>query len=178
MFVFSVRSSKLKLIALIAFVLIAVAAMIFLLRNDTPAANDGGISLRAGNASERIAFLSQFGWEIGEDPIEVTEVIIPAEFDDAYEKYNAIQKKQNLDLSLYSGKRAKRWTYEVKNYPGYENKSGYIQANILVYDGMVIGGDICSVELNGFIKSFDFPVAESTTGTAASTTVKTTVKAG
>ncbi len=93
----------------------------------------------------------------------MAEVIIPAEFDEAYEKYNEIQKKQNLDLSKYSGKRAKRWTYEVKNYPGYENKKGFIQANILIYDGMVIGGDICSVELNGFMRGFDFPEIEVST---------------
>ncbi|NLB36790.1 MAG: DUF4830 domain-containing protein [Clostridiales bacterium] len=183
MFVYSVKSSRLKLIALIAFVVLAVAAMIFLARDDTPAASDGGISLKAGNSSERIAFLSQFGWEISEDPVEVAEVIIPAEFDDAYEKYNDIQKKQNLDLSKYCGKRAKRWTYEIKNYPGYENKKGFIQANMLIYDGMVIGGDICSVELNGFMNGFDFPEIEVPTTSADTSAPKTsptqtTAKAG
>ncbi|MDD7216643.1 MAG: DUF4830 domain-containing protein, partial [Oscillospiraceae bacterium] len=97
------------------------------------------------------------------------EVIIPAEFDRGYEKYNEIQKAQNLDLTPYAGKRAKRWTYNIKNYPGYEGDSGTVQANILVYEGAVIGGDICSTELDGFMQGFDFPTKnaaqnESTTG--------------
>ena len=86
-----------------------------------------------------------------------------------YEKYNEIQKAQNLDLTPYAGKRAKRWTYNIKNYPGYEGDSGTVQANILVYEGAVIGGDICSTELDGFMQGFDFPTktaaqSESTTG--------------
>ena len=165
-FVFSVKSSKLK-IALTAFAAVLAAAAIVLLINR--AVKDNSISLKASNASERTAFLSQFGWEIEEDPVEVAEVIIPAEFDRGYEKYNEIQKAQNLDLTPYAGKRAKRWTYSIKNYPGYEGADGTVQANILVYEGAVIGGDVCSTELNGFMQGFDFPTktaaqSESTTG--------------
>ena len=121
-FVFSVKSSKLK-IALTAF-----AAVVLLINRGKPAVKDNAISLKASNASERTAFLSQFGWEIEEDPVEVAEVIIPAEFDRGYEKYNEIQKAQNLDLTPYAGKRAKRWTYSIKNYPGYEGADGTVQA--------------------------------------------------
>ncbi|MBR2893486.1 MAG: DUF4830 domain-containing protein, partial [Clostridia bacterium] len=46
------------------------------------------------------------------------------------------------------------WSYEIKNYPGYENTDGVIRGNILVYDGIVIGGDICSIELDGFMAGF------------------------
>ncbi|MDR1464366.1 MAG: DUF4830 domain-containing protein [Oscillospiraceae bacterium] len=157
MFVYSVKSSKLKLVALILVVVAAVTALVLLTRGNKPAVKSGSIRLSAANAAERLAFLSQFGWQVSEDPIEVTEVIIPAEFDKTYQKYNEIQKAQSLDLRKYSGKRVKRWTYEVKNYPGYENKSGIVQANLLIYEGSVIGGDICSLELNGFLHGFDFP---------------------
>ena len=154
---FSIKSSKLK-IALTAFAaVLAVAAVVLLINRGKPAVSDNAISLKASNASERAAFLSQFGWDIEEDPVEVAEVIIPAEFDRGYEKYNEIQKAQNLDLTPYAGKRAKRWTYNIKNYPGYEGDSGTVQANILVYEGAVIGGDICSTELDGFMQGFDFP---------------------
>ena len=47
------------------------------------------------------------------------------------------RQAQNLDLTPYAGKRAKRWTYNIKNYPGYEGDSGTVQANILVYEGDV-----------------------------------------
>lgn len=161
MFVYSVKSSRLKLILLMALVAAAVAAMLILSDSDTPAANDGGIVLRASDAAERTAFLSQFGWEFEPDPVEVTEIIIPSELDEGYAAYNEIQKAQSLDLSLYAGKRAKRWTYAIKNYPGYEGASGCVQANIIVYEGMVIGGDICSTELDGFVRGFDFPSPET-----------------
>ncbi len=176
MFVYSVKSSKIKGIAIVLVVALALGAVYYFLTGEEPAANDGGISMKASNAGERVAFLSQFGWEINEDPLEVAEVIIPAEFDNAYESYNNIQKKQDMDLEAYKGKRAKRWTYEVSNYPGYEQKGGLIQANLLIYEGMVIGGDICSVELNGFMQGFDFPAANNATttkgGTGASVTAK------
>ena len=168
-FVFSVKSSKLKIALTVFAAVLAAAAIVLLINRGRPAVKDNAISLKASNASERTAFLSQFGWDIEEDPVEVAEVIIPAEFDRGYEKYNEIQKAQNLDLTPYAGKRAKRWTYNIKNYPGYEGDSGTVQANILVYEGAVIGGDICSTELDGFMQGFDFPTktaaqSESTTG--------------
>ena len=44
----------------------------------------------------------------------------------------------------------KKWTYILTDYPGYEEKD-CIRMNLLVYKGKVIGGDICSVELDGFM---------------------------
>ena len=47
-----------------------------------------------------------------------------------------------------------RYTYEITNYPNYEGK---VIANILVYRGKVVGGDICSADINGFIHGFEAP---------------------
>ncbi len=173
MFVFSVKSSKLKLALLILFVAAAVI-LLSVFSKDAPAAKDGAISLKAGNAAERVAFLSQFGWEFDEDPAEVAEVIIPEEFDEEYKKYNDIQLGQNLDLAPYAGKRVKRWTYSIKNYPGYESKPGSVYGNILVYNGAVIGGDVCSTEINGFIQGFDPPELYTTTAPAGTEAVSVT----
>ena len=114
------------------------------------------MSIKASTHEERMAFISQYGWEVDEEPVEVQEVIIPSEFDDTYTAYNEIQKDQGFDLSVYAGMRAKRWTYIIKNYAGYENKD-CIRVNILVYDGLVIGGDVCSIELDGFMHTFQMP---------------------
>ena len=157
MFVYSIKSSKLKLAALILVIAAAVLALVFLTRGEKTPVKGGAVRVSAASAAERLAFLSQFGWEVTEDPIEVSEVIIPAEFDETYEKYNEIQKAQNMDLSASAGKRVKRWTYEVKNYPGFEGKPGLVQANLLVDNGIVVGGDICSLELGGFLRGFDGP---------------------
>lgn len=162
MFVYSVKTSKKKIVAgiLLAAVIVGAVAFAAVRGAETPVAGDAAVNYLAQDASQRTAFISQFGWQVEQDPTEVSEVIIPAEFDEGYSAYNEIQKEQNLDLELYKGLRAKRWTYNVLNYPGYEGKSGYIQLNLLVYDGRVIGGDVCSLEQGGFMHGFDYPQAE------------------
>ena len=156
MFVISLTSEKLKKYLIIALVcaLTTIGGVISVSRDSTPAAKVGGVNMRAGTAEERIAFFSQFGYEIAEDPLEVKEVIIPTEFDETYDKYNEIQKSQGLDLSKYQGKRVKMWSYAIKNYPGYETAEGTVRGNILVFDGVVIGGDISNIELDGFMVGF------------------------
>lgn len=154
MFVYSIKSKQIKLFLLIAFVVVTVISLFVLSRESTSVINSDKSSIKASTESERLAFISQFGWEIDEDPVEVCEVIIPSEFDETYTKYNDIQLEQGFDLKTYAGMRVKRWTYSVKNYPGHENKN-YIRINILVYDGLVVGGDVCSIELDGFMHGFE-----------------------
>ena len=157
MFVYSVKASQIKLGALVLAVVLAAGTLFYLSGRERPVNNDGGINLNAATAEERAAFLSQFGWEFDEEPTEVTEVIIPEEFDETYQNYNSVQMEQNLDLTPWKGKRVKRWTYNIKNYPGHELKPGTVQANLLVYEGVVIGGDVCSLEPMGFMQGFGFP---------------------
>ena len=159
MFVYSVKTSKAKVAALlIALGAIILAIAMIMSRSKEPAAvNESAVNYKAENAAERTAFLSQFGWEISEDPIEVSEVIIPEDFDKGYTEYAEMNKAQGLDLEPFKGVRAKRWTYDILNYPGLENQRGTVQANLLIYDGRIIGGDVCSLEQNGFIHGFDFP---------------------
>lgn len=154
MFVYSIKSKQIKLFLLIAFVVVTVISLFVLSRESTDVANADKSSIKASTENERLSFISQFGWEIDEDPVEVCEVIIPSEFDETYTQYNEIQKKQGFDLTTYAGMRVKRWTYSVKNYPGHENKN-YIRINILVYEGLVVGGDVCSIELDGFMHGFE-----------------------
>lgn len=108
-------------------------------------------SLTAGSAEERIAFLGQFGWVVEEEPVAVEEVAIPAAFNDVYQNYNALQQEQGLDLTPYAGKTCKRWVYQVLNYPRDGER---ILATLLVYDGRIIGGDISSSSLDGFMAGF------------------------
>ncbi len=157
MFVFTVRSSKIKTVLLLVLTAVAVGSLLWFTFNDRPVAGDSVINYSAQNEEQRLAFISQFGWDVDKDPVEVAEIIVPVEFDEVYEKYNEIQKAQNLDMSLYAGKRVKRWTYSVNNYPGYESRKNVIQLSLLVFDGTVVGGDVCSIELGGFMHGFDRP---------------------
>ena len=153
MFVYSVQSKHIKALALGVFVVFTVISLMVLSRESKMTSNDGSLNLKASTHEDRMNFVSQFGWELEEEPIEIKEIMIPTEFDDTYTAYNQIQKEQGFDLLEYAGERAKRWTYIVKNYEGYENKE-CIHVNILVHDGIVIGGDVCSVELDGFMHGF------------------------
>ncbi|MDP4153651.1 MAG: DUF4830 domain-containing protein [Bacillota bacterium] len=103
---------------------------------------------------DRIAFLRQYGWEVNEQPVSVQEVTIPQTFDDVYTRYNKIQQKNGLDLTKYKGCRAKRWTYAVKNYP--IDVGTQVYADILVCNDRVIGGDIATWNLNGFMHGFEY----------------------
>lgn len=153
MFVYSVNKRQIKLAVIVAVLAVMCVILAVLTKQSIETAALNEMNQTAGNAEQRIAYLAQFGWSVDEEPVEVKEIIIPAEFDDVYENYNSIQKQQGFDLSQYCSKRVKKWTYTVTNYPGYENKT-CIRATLLILDGKVIGGDICSVELDGFMHGF------------------------
>ena len=97
---------------------------------------------------DRIKFLSQFGWQVEQEPVEAIEVTVPESFDKIFSSYNEIQKRQGLDLSKYKKKNVTRYTYKITNYDGYD---GTVYANILVYRNKVIGGDVCSADVKGFM---------------------------
>ena len=103
------------------------------------------------------AFLEQFGWTVEKPPLETIEIRIPTQFDKVMNAYNELQKNQGLDLARYKDKDVMRYTYRVTNYPGY---SGTVYANVIVYKNKVIGGDICSSDVTGFINGFQFPETE------------------
>jgi len=103
---------------------------------------------------DRIAYLASYGWEVSPEPISVEELQIPDEFDDTYTQYLDLQAQQGFDLTKYRGKRVKRYTYAVTNYPTGE--SG-VQAGLLLYRNTVIGGDVLSNALGGFIHGLTMP---------------------
>lgn len=88
------------------------------------------------------------GWETEGSPVQM-EVLIPGKFDAIYESYNNIQKGQGFDISRYRGETVTKYTYLVKNYPGEPEG---VAANLLVYQERLIGADLCSLELGGFLK--------------------------
>lgn len=97
-----------------------------------------------------VSFLLSYGWETEEDMVETVYLTLPEEFDAVYREYNALQKKQGFDLERYKGKNIIKNVYKITNYPGFENDET-IRANVYTLDGKVIGADICSVRLDGFM---------------------------
>jgi hypothetical protein len=155
MFVISVKTGKRKMIAVLAAVLIVVTAAIVAVKlfRSAPSADSGGkkYSLTASTGEERVAFFRQFGWEVKSQPIANGKVTIPQTFDDIYTRYNNIQQEQGLDLTPYAGKTCEQWVYEITNFPEQEIMRG----TLLVYNGLVVGGDLCTPALDGFMTGFD-----------------------
>ncbi len=162
MFVYSMRAGTLRFFAIIAVALAVLVALIAFVPDLSPTVaasteEDATETLRyekVKSNEDRIAFLSQFGWEVNPEPVENTTVTIPREFDKVFGAYNELQRTQGLDLSTHAGRTVERYTYTVTNYKDYD---GTVFANILVHRGRVIGGDICSAESNGFLHGFKAP---------------------
>ena len=99
---------------------------------------------------ERLGFLQGFGWEIDEKSERKKEIAIPMEFGEVYSSYNELQKSQGFDLEKYKGKRALQFNYRVLNH-----SEDLVFANILVYKGKIIAGEIYSPKINGFMDKFN-----------------------
>ncbi len=102
----------------------------------------------AETEDQRLEFIHSLGYEVSGAP-EVVNVMIPAEFESVYKAYNNLQKEAGMDLYKYRGKTAAMYTYVMQNY---EYSDSVVYLHLLVYRGKVIGGDISSAELNGFMK--------------------------
>ena len=103
---------------------------------------------------DRVAFLESYGWTVSPEAIAVEELLIPEEFDETYADYLALQAGQGFDLTKYQGKRVKRYTYEITNYPSGEEG---VQAGLLIYKNTVVGGEVLSSQINGFIHGLAMP---------------------
>jgi len=108
-------------------------------------------AVRTESPADIAVFLGSYGWAVEPEPVTVKNVQIPAKFTEAYQRYNDLQKQQGFDLSKYRADIVESYTFRVLNHPA----SGDVFANVLVYKGRIIGGDICSFAINGFMTSFD-----------------------
>ena len=157
MFIFTAKIDRRKLTAAaVAGVIFcgALVALFFLLGGRETAVSSpvGSSSVRTNE--DRVAYLEQYGWTVEPEPIAVEELLIPETFDETYDQYLELQSSQGFDLTKYCGKRVKRYAYAITNYPTGE--SG-VQAGLLVYKNTVIGGEVLSSQLDGFIHGLSLP---------------------
>jgi len=154
MFVYSLRASTLRFFGVIAVSLVVLITLITLVPTHAEGSEETASYNyeKVKNEDDAENFLAQFGWTVDATPVEIKQVTIPSEFDKIFSAYNEIQKEQGLNLLKYKNKKITRYTFEVKNYDGYE---GRVLANVLVYRNKVVGGDICSADVNGFVHGFE-----------------------
>lgn len=102
----------------------------------------------ASTQQGRIDYLESLGWEVSAESEDEATVTLPEQFDGAVTDYAAMQSEQGFEFCSYGGCECKRYTYIVTNYPSDDS---IVYAVLFVIGSTVIGGDIHSAEIGGFI---------------------------
>ena len=55
-----------------------------------------------------------------------------------------------MDLRPFAGRTCSQWVYRVTNHPSGRE----VRASLLVLDGHIVGGDLSTAELGGFLTGF------------------------
>ena len=108
-------------------------------------------SYRINHDKDIELFLTSLGWSCDLTKLTEQKTVLPQQFDDVFIAYNAIQIKQNCDLTPYAGKEVTVYTLPITNY---DDSNEAVFATIIVYKGKVIGGDIHAAAMDGFIYGF------------------------
>ena len=136
-------------------VLGAIAALLIgiiaLFGGDNTTATSATTSPAVSDNDSRVSFLKGFGWEVTISPVESSQVRVPTDMTEVFDRYNQLQQAQGYDLSNYAGKKVMRYVYKVTNYPGATDP---VYATVLVYKNQIIGGDVTNTASGGKIQSF------------------------
>lgn len=145
----SLKANK-KRIAAFAILALAVVGVWFFLRKDAAPQQVQPVEAAGETEQERVEFLQGFGWQVESPPAETREVMIPAQFNDVYENYNAMQQAQGFDLRPHAGETCTQYKYHITNYPGETE----VFATLLVRGRLIIGGDVACAKAAGFMHGF------------------------
>ena len=156
MFIFTAKLHRGRILAVAAAAVVVCGALVGAnVLSGKGAAVATAVSPKGVKTNEdRVAYLESYGWQVSAEPIAVEELAVPEEFDETYRQYLDLQSSQGFDLTEYCGKRVQRYTYEITNYPTGETG---VQAGLLIYKNTVVGGDVLSPQLGGFIHSLEMP---------------------
>lgn len=158
MFILSAKLTRGRLLTLaLVCCCLAVILIVSIPKGDESTAKTK--NLRGETNEQRVAYLESFGWTVESEPVESVDMVVPSEFDETYESYNLLQQTQGFDLTKYKGKKAVRYTYSITNYP--TDTAENVQATLIVSDKKIIGGDVSSTSLGGFMHSLLKPASTS-----------------
>jgi len=152
MFITSIKLTKQKMIGAVVIAGLLLVGLIIWI------ASSGGNNVEpAGNLpstrnirteQDRVDFLNAAGWQVSDVGAQSQEVLIPSVFDEVFERYNEMQKVDGFDLSQYKNRRVMRHTFRVTNHP-VEGEE--VVVTLLVYRNRIIGGDVSSINYDGFM---------------------------
>lgn len=91
-------------------------------------------------------FLEAQGWQTAGD-YTAESVILPQQGDRVWAQYLALQRENGFSMDAFCGEEVRRYAFTIENHPKGKN----VQANLYWYDSRIIGGDIMSPALDGFM---------------------------
>jgi hypothetical protein len=151
MLIWTMKFDKKKAAFWVVMAALVIIGIILLLgaRDHGAGANTAGAKASSAVKTEkaRVAFLADCGWSVETPALKEETVLIPKQFNAVFETYNDLQKQQGFDLSRYAGKEVKLYTYKVVGSNLGEN----VIATLYVSGGNVVGGDVHSTALDGFM---------------------------
>jgi len=154
MFIYTIRFNKKKAVfAVIMAALILIGIILLVGAHDRKSEiastqTSAAPILNVKNEKKRVAYLHQNGWSVESPALSEDTIVIPRTFSEVFENYNDLQKQQGFDLSEYCGMEVSMFTYRVLNS---EYSSEDVLAILYVLNGTVIGGDVHSTALDGFM---------------------------
>ena len=128
------KKYKYKLLFIIAGAV--VIAIIFALFSVDSAAN-----------RRNIDFISSFGWEVDDSPVNISHLTVPEDLSGVYFTHSIISAIDGSSIANYCGKNVTRYSYRVLNHQGSDN--GKIRADVFVYKSEIIAADITDVSMGG-----------------------------
>ena len=169
MMVMTAKVDSKKIMLILAAIAALVLSVILLLGDGKENAAPTATGQISGNDA-RVQFLKDFGWDVTTSPAETSQVKIPENTTEVFDRYNNLQKSQGYDLTDYAGKTVMRYVYKINNFPGTTEP---VYATLLVYKNQVIGGDVTDTAAKGQIRGFKMPDAVMTPGQATDATEMT-----
>lgn len=105
-----------------------------------------GIMPDTSAPAECRALLASYGWQTDGSFTEEA-VTLPEKADASWSAYLAMQRENGFDMESFAGRQVLRLSCRIGNHPAGEA----VYANLYWCDGGVIGGDIMSPALDGFM---------------------------
>ena len=151
MLIWTMKFDKKKAAFWVIMAALVIIGIILLLGARDHGAHANAADAKTGSAVKtekaRVAYLADCGWSVETPALKEETVLIPKQFNAVFETYNALQKQQGFDLSRYAGRELKLYTYKVVGSNLGEN----VIATLYVSGGNVVGGDVHSTALDGFM---------------------------
>ncbi len=94
-----------------------------------------------------LSYLKELGWEVT-DKTSSDQILLPETFGSEFDEFLELQKQGGFSLESHAGQTVTRCTFQLANYPTGDET---VYADLLVLEGQIIGGEIRSSAIDGFM---------------------------